>query len=45
VTGPRRSATDTRDDTVRHYAEAAGFTGVDIFPIDNDFYRCYRLTP
>ncbi len=34
-----------RPGTVRRYAEAAGFTGVDILPIDNDFYRYYRLTP
>jgi hypothetical protein len=34
-----------RADTVRRYAEAAGFSDVDILPIENDFYRYYRLTP
>jgi SAM-dependent methyltransferase len=42
--GAAGTGTVMRPDTVRHYAEAAGFTGVDILPIDNDFYRYYRLT-
>jgi 2-polyprenyl-3-methyl-5-hydroxy-6-metoxy-1,4-benzoquinol methylase len=39
------TGTVMRPDTVRRYAEAAGFSGFDILPIDNDFYRYYRLTP
>ena len=27
------------------YAEEAGFTGFEVLPIENDFYRFYRLTP
>ena len=29
----------------RQYAAAAGFSNVDVPPIDNDFYRYYRLMP
>jgi ubiquinone/menaquinone biosynthesis C-methylase UbiE len=32
-----------RADTVRRYAEAAGFATVDILPIENDLWRFYRL--
>ena len=39
------TGTVMRPGTVRQYAEAAGFSGVDVPPIDNDFYRYYRLTP
>ena len=31
--------------TVRAYGEQAGFSGFEVLPIDNDFYRFYRLTP
>ena len=27
------------------YAEDAGFSGFEVLPIENDFYRFYRLTP
>ena len=33
-----------RVDTVRSYALDAGFAGVEVLPIDNDFWRFYRLT-
>ena len=32
-------------DTVRGYAEEAGFGAFEVLPIENDFYRFYRLTP
>jgi hypothetical protein len=34
-----------RPDTLRHYAADAGYTSVEILPIENDFWRFYRLTP
>jgi hypothetical protein len=34
-----------RADTVRRYAEEAGFRTFEILPIENDFYRFYRLMP
>jgi hypothetical protein len=34
-----------RADTVRRYAEEAGFGSFEVLPIENDFYRFYRLTP
>jgi SAM-dependent methyltransferase len=33
-----------RVDTVRSYAREAGFAEVEVLPIDNDFWRFYRLT-
>ena len=39
------SGTVIRADTVRRYAEEAGFGGFEILPIENDFYRFYRLKP
>jgi SAM-dependent methyltransferase len=42
--GAAGTGTVMRPGTVRRYAEAAGFSGFDILPIDNDFYRYYRLT-
>jgi 2-polyprenyl-3-methyl-5-hydroxy-6-metoxy-1,4-benzoquinol methylase len=39
------TGTAMRPDTLRRYAEEAGFAGVEILPIDNDFWRFYRLTP
>ncbi len=47
VARARRSvATGTvmRPDTLRAYARQAGFTKVEILPIENDFFRFYRLT-
>lgn len=43
--GAAGTGTVMRPETVRRYAEAAGFSSVDILPIDNAFYRYYRLTP
>jgi 2-polyprenyl-3-methyl-5-hydroxy-6-metoxy-1,4-benzoquinol methylase len=43
--GAAGTGTVMRADTVRRYAEEAGFTGFEVLPIDNDFYRFYRLTP
>jgi 2-polyprenyl-3-methyl-5-hydroxy-6-metoxy-1,4-benzoquinol methylase len=43
--GAAGTGTVMRADTVRRYAEEAGFTGFEILPIENDFYRFYRLTP
>jgi 2-polyprenyl-3-methyl-5-hydroxy-6-metoxy-1,4-benzoquinol methylase len=39
------TGTAMRPDTLRRYAEEAGFAGVEVLPIDNDFWRFYRLTP
>jgi 2-polyprenyl-3-methyl-5-hydroxy-6-metoxy-1,4-benzoquinol methylase len=38
------TGTVMRRPTFRRYAEEAGFSRVDELPIDNDFYRFYRLT-
>ena len=32
-----------RPDTLRRYAEEAGFAGVQVLPIENDLWRFYRL--
>jgi len=37
------TGTVMRSDTFRGYAIAAGFTDVEILPIENDFWRFYRL--
>jgi SAM-dependent methyltransferase len=42
---PAGTGTVMRPHTVRSYAEAAGFGRVEILPIDNDFFRFYRLQP
>jgi hypothetical protein len=34
-----------RGDTVRGYAERAGFTKFEVAPIENDFWRFYLLSP
>ncbi len=34
-----------RAETVRQYAEGAEFGSFEVVPIENDFYRFYRLTP
>ena len=39
------TGTAIRADTVRAYADAAGFTGIDELPIEHDFWRFYRLLP
>lgn len=38
------TGTVMRTDTLRQYATAAGFSRVDVLPIDNFFFRFYRLT-
>jgi 2-polyprenyl-3-methyl-5-hydroxy-6-metoxy-1,4-benzoquinol methylase len=43
--GAAGTGTVMRADTVRRYAEDAGFGGFEVLPIENDFYRFYRLTP
>jgi hypothetical protein len=42
---PAGTGTVMRTPTVRRYAEEAGFGGFETLPIENDFYRFYRLTP
>jgi 2-polyprenyl-3-methyl-5-hydroxy-6-metoxy-1,4-benzoquinol methylase len=37
------TGTVMRPDTMRRYATEAGFSGVEILPIENDFWRFYRL--
>ena len=39
------TGTVMRADTVRDYAEQAGFTECEVVPIENDFWRFYLLTP
>ena len=39
------TGTVMRPDTLRRYAADAGFGSVEILPIDNDFFRFYRLRP
>ena len=39
------TGTVMRTDTLRRYALEAGFRGVEILPIDNFFFRFYRLQP
>jgi SAM-dependent methyltransferase len=43
--GAAGTGTVMRVGTVRRYAEEVGFTGFEVLPIENDFYRFYRLTP
>jgi SAM-dependent methyltransferase len=37
--------TALRADTVRELAAEAGFGRIDVLPVDNDFFRLYRLDP
>jgi len=39
------TGTVMRPDTLRRYAKDAGFSGVEILPIEHDFWRFYRLLP
>jgi hypothetical protein len=39
------TGTVMRPDTLRTYAREAGFKKVDILPIENYFFRFYRLVP
>ena len=42
---PAGTGTVMRADTVRRYGHDAGFREVEILPIENDFWRFYRLRP
>jgi hypothetical protein len=39
------TGTVMRRPTFEAYANQAGFSSVDVLPIENDFFRFYRLTP
>jgi len=39
------TGTVMRADKFREYATSAGYSGVEILPIENDFWRFYRLLP
>jgi 2-polyprenyl-3-methyl-5-hydroxy-6-metoxy-1,4-benzoquinol methylase len=39
------TGTAMRPDTLRRYAEDAGFAEFEVLPIENDFWRFYRLRP
>jgi len=39
------TGTVMRPETLRRYAKDAGFSGVEILPIEHDFWRFYRLEP
>jgi SAM-dependent methyltransferase len=41
---PAGTGTVIRESTVRAYAERAGFSGFEVLPIKNDFWRFYRLS-
>jgi SAM-dependent methyltransferase len=43
--GAAGTGTVMRAPTVERYASEAGFSGFEVLPIENDFYRFYRLTP
>jgi 2-polyprenyl-3-methyl-5-hydroxy-6-metoxy-1,4-benzoquinol methylase len=43
--GAAGTGTVMRVETVRRYAEEAGFGGFEVLPIEHDFFRFYRLTP
>jgi 2-polyprenyl-3-methyl-5-hydroxy-6-metoxy-1,4-benzoquinol methylase len=43
--GAAGTGTVMRADTVKRYAEEAGFAAFEILPIENDFYRFDRLVP
>ena len=40
----RQTGAVIRPETMRRYCEEAGFASVEILPVDNDFWRFYRLT-
>ena len=42
---PAGTGTVMRADTVKRYADEAGFGSFEVLPIENDFYRFYRLVP
>jgi 2-polyprenyl-3-methyl-5-hydroxy-6-metoxy-1,4-benzoquinol methylase len=43
--GAAGTGTVMRTDTVRRYAEDAGFRTFEVLPVESDFYRFYRLVP
>jgi hypothetical protein len=45
MTSPPAAGTGTimRAPTLRRYAQEAGFDDIEVLPIDNDFWRFYRL--
>ena len=43
--GAAGTGTVMRTATVRRYADEAGFQDFEVLPIENDFYRFYRLEP
>jgi 2-polyprenyl-3-methyl-5-hydroxy-6-metoxy-1,4-benzoquinol methylase len=43
--GAAGTGTVMRAETVRRFAEEAGFGDFEVLPIENDLYRFYRLTP
>jgi hypothetical protein len=47
MVGENAAGTGTvmREDTVREFAEQAGFTQCDVAPIESDVWRFYVLTP
>ncbi len=47
MVGENAAGTGTviRSDTVREYAELAGFAGFEVTPVENDFWRFYLLRP
>ncbi len=47
MVGENAAGTGTvmREDTVRSYANDAGFTNCEVAPIENDFWRFYLMTP
>jgi 2-polyprenyl-3-methyl-5-hydroxy-6-metoxy-1,4-benzoquinol methylase len=42
--GAAGTGTVMRADTARRYADEAGFGAFEVLPIENDFYRFYRMT-
>jgi ubiquinone/menaquinone biosynthesis C-methylase UbiE len=43
--GPAATGTAMRPEILREYARAAGFVRTEVLPIENDFWRFYRLDP
>ena len=43
--GAAGTGTVMRADTVRRYADEAGFASTEVLPVENDFWRFYLLTP
>jgi hypothetical protein len=43
--GAAGTGTVMRPDTVRRYADQAGFSSCEVLPIENDVWRFYLLRP